>query len=250
MARSERPHYLSITPEIDSRLKRALKISLIVHSAFLFTVVTKEAFFPSKPVLYIPSLRVDLVALPDQLKKDLNKPKPLPGEDKQKPTTKTKSKATEVADPGAMATKPAPSDSRKKKIQGALARIKALERISSESEPEPKKLKGNFLSKGTSQAGEARESAMTNYYEEAVDQVRRNWELPPWLARKGLSAQVRIAVDQQGKVIQLVFVKPSGDAQFDDAVKASIMKAQPFPMPPQEVRSVVMGSGFVLGFPL
>lgn len=247
MARSDRPQYLVISPDLDPRLKRAIKISLIIHASFLFTIVTKETFFPSTPELYIPSLRVDLVALPDQLKKDINKPRPLPGDEKQ--TAQKKSKATEVADPGAMATKSLPSQDRKKKIQGALARIKALERIA-EDEPKNKKLKGNFLSKGTSQSGDAKESAMTNYYEEVVDQVRRYWELPVWLARRGLSAQVRIALDQNGKVVQLVFVKSSGDPQFDDYAKGSIMSAQPFPMPPTEVRGVVMGSGFVLGFPL
>ncbi|MCM0606917.1 MAG: cell envelope integrity protein TolA [Xanthomonadaceae bacterium] len=247
MARSDRPQYLSLSPDLDSRLKRALKISLIIHAMFLFTIVTKETFFPTTPILYIPSLRVDLVALPDQLKKDINKPRPLPGDDK--PITQKKSKATEVADPGEMATKSAPSQVRKKKIQGALARIKALEKIQ-EEEPKNKKMKGNFLSKGTSQSGDAKESAMTNYYEEVVDQVRRFWELPVWLARRGLSAQVRVALDQKGRILQLVFVKSSGDPQFDDYAKGSIMSAQPFPMPPAEVRSVVMGSGFVLGFPL
>ena len=253
MARSDRPHYLVQTPEIDARLKRALKISLIFHSAFLFTVVTKEVFFPSVPDVMIPTLRVDLVALPDHLKKDLDKPRPIPGDEKpqKKPPAPpvTKSKATEVADPGAMATKPAPSDTRKKKIQGALARIKALEKI---QEEEPKKIvaKGNILSKGSSLSGEAKESVMSNYYMEVVEQVRRYWELPVWLARKNLSAQVRIALDGTGKVVQLVFVKSSGDPQFDDYAKSSILSAQPFPPPPTDVRSVVMGTGFVLGFPL
>lgn len=61
----------------DQGYGRALKISVILHVLFLVSVLFKALVFPSQPKPYIPSLRVDMVALPDVLKKDLqNLPPP------------------------------------------------------------------------------------------------------------------------------------------------------------------------------
>src|SRR4051794_31490479 len=54
-------------------LKSAVRLSLILHIACVFIFFFHEFFF-AKPKPYIPTLKVDLVALPDTLKKDLQTP--------------------------------------------------------------------------------------------------------------------------------------------------------------------------------
>src|SRR4051794_31182171 len=55
----------------EEGFRQALKWSLIAHVVFLVIVILKSLIFPSTAKPYVPTLRVDMVALPDALKKDL-----------------------------------------------------------------------------------------------------------------------------------------------------------------------------------
>lgn len=83
-----------------------------------------------------------------------------------------------------------------------------------------------------------------------VNRVRANWSLPTWLARQNLSARVQIFIDSQGKVQGIRFHKPSGNAQFDEAVQKAISKSQPFDSPPKDMAATLLTRGVFLGFPL
>src|SRR5690242_2494332 len=52
-------------------LSYGLKWSLGAHALLILAVLVKSFIFPGKPIPYIPTLKVDLVGLPDVLKKDL-----------------------------------------------------------------------------------------------------------------------------------------------------------------------------------
>src|SRR3954469_10400830 len=58
--------------------KFGLRVSLIAHGALLFFVLIKSVFSPGEPIPYIPALRVDMVGLPDVLKKDLSQLSKIP----------------------------------------------------------------------------------------------------------------------------------------------------------------------------
>ncbi len=251
----------------EPKLGRTLKISLIAHLAFVALVVIKSLIFPSKPMSFIPTLRVDLVGLPDILKKDksslskLTEPAELNKALKEaeriakqmKPVAPVKA-PKEVAAPDEMVLKPksmAQTKERKKKLQSALDRIKALNKISeSEDTPKATLVKGNQVSKGTSLSGDAREAAEASYFDLLRDKLQENWSLPVWIARQNLSAQIQIYIDGRGRLRNLRFIKVSGNPQFDEAVKRTVSDSQPYPVPPHELAEGLMIDGILVGFPL
>ncbi|HCB13262.1 MAG TPA: hypothetical protein DEP36_06800 [Gammaproteobacteria bacterium] len=52
-----------------------------------------------------------------------------------------------------------------------------------------------------------------------------------------LSCEVVISVNDNGAVTKVRIVKSSGDAQFDDSVKAAIFSASPLPMPANDYQA-------------
>jgi TonB family protein len=247
---------------------QGLRVSVMVHAGFAAAVILRFLVFPTKPAVFVPTLRVDIVGLPDILKKDLSKvprapsldeiaqalkhadeqlkknppPKPLPNLPKPEPepdrmVLHPKRAAPEVSEA-----------TREKRLHTALARVKALERIEQkESSPV---VKGNKVSKGTSLSGDAKEAAQASYYDTLRERLQENWALPVWIARQELSAQVRIFIDARGRLHNYAFMKPSGNAQFDDAVKKAIADSSPFPAPPAELGSGLLADGILVGFPL
>lgn len=239
----------------EDPIGRAITWSLIGHGAIALIVVLKSLVFPGQPLLISPpALRVDLVGLPDLLKKDLAKiSQPAPPKE-----------AKEVTPPKTVTAEPLPKademvlnpkKTQKAKINSALARIRALERLKDNTEDAEKNeesivIKGNQVSAGTSLSGNARENAQAGYYDLARDSLVEFWTLPPWLARQKLSAQVQIRIDPAGRVLSSKFVKSSGNPTFDAAILNTIRDAQPFPRPPKELLSSLADDGIVFGFPL
>ncbi len=261
-----------ILPE-DERFSRGIKRSLIFHAIVFSIIILKSLVFPGKPLTYVSSLRVDLVGLPDTLKKDLTRlPKPVDPTQKlteevkqpeskakevKTPTVAKSQKDVEQAKPDEMVLKPKHAESpkdRQNRLKNSLARIKSLAKITSEAETMPTStnvaVKGNILSKGTSLSGDAKESAETSYFDLVRDRLQENWALPVWLARQKLSAQIQVFIDSRGRLAGSKFIKSSGNAQFDDSVKKTLTESQPFPVPPSEIASSVLVNGILVGFPL
>jgi TolA protein len=262
----------SMPPRLPPKLQgdydydRGLKWSLALHVAAIAGILIKSLVFPSNPTPYIPTLRVDIVGLPDILKKDLkNTPS---GKDvseilkkaeedakKIKPAKLPKIKA--VTEPDEIALKPLKQDDKKiekkreRDMKAALDRMKALAKLVPDSERHSTPLiKGNKISKGSSLSGDARESDQSNYYDSVLQRLQNNWALPIWLSRQNLSAQVQIFIDARGRLHGFRFVKTSGNPQFDDAVKRALAESEPFPLPPEELSSNVLVNGIIFGFPL
>ncbi|MCM2278539.1 MAG: cell envelope integrity protein TolA [Oligoflexia bacterium] len=249
----------------EQGLSFGMRWSFGIHAAILAYVVLKSLVFPGKPIVYTPSLRVDIVGLPDVLKKDLPSlakvPPPVSGSEapsKSAPAPKSKS---EPAAPDEMVLKPKKADpkaeaqERQKKLKNALARIKALDKISGEPQKQQAPmpgilLKGNVISRGTSLEGNARESSEAGYFDTLRERLRENWMLPVWLARQKLSAQINIFIDTRGQLRGFTIVRSSGNPQFDEAVKKTLTQSQPFPPPPEAIAGTLMSNGVLVGFPL
>lgn len=257
----------TVSPDRDKDLSIGMKWSLIVHLALATGIIAKSLIFPGQPTLIVPTLRVDIVGLPDILKKDLSQVTPskdaaLEEALKQaeqdaktvKPPAPVKSQA-EPAQPDEMVLKPktgSDAQARNKKNKSALDRIKALAKITSEESPKKTSpiIKGNQISKGTSLSGDAKESAVANYYDDLRARLQDNWSLPVWIARKNLSARVLIFIDARGRLQNFQFVSSSGNPQFDDAVKRSLIESQPYPIPPSQLKGTLLAEGILVGFPL
>lgn len=240
----------------EDRLGRAVTWSFVGHGAIALFIVLKSLVFPGEPVMIAPALRVDLVGLPDLLKKDLSSvPKILPkSETPAKPATKPVPSA-EIAKPDEMVLHPKKTEKTKKKIDAALARIRALERLKDKTDDENADeeaivIKGNQISKGASLSGDAREKAQFGYYDLVREALVEYWALPTYLTREKLSAQIQMRIDPAGRVLSLKFVKSSGNPKFDEAIRATIRDAQPLPRPPKELLGSLADDGIVVGFPL
>jgi TonB family protein len=271
----------------DRDLGRGFRLSVAAHIALALFILIKAVILPGKPVPLVPTLRVDMVGLPDLLKQDLKKapdaransdainealkqaeesakkiqpPKPLP----------KVAEPVEKAEPNEMVLKPKqiqtakrekekPKEKekhREKKLMSALNRIRALEKIKDDVKSHKPAtanstlIKGNKLSKGSSLSGDAIESDVANYYDSVRERLQDNWEIPIWFKNQGFSAKVQIFIDRSGRLRNFRFIKPSGNAQFDDAVKRTVSESQPFPIPPDDVISTVLVDGILVGFPL
>lgn len=250
-------------------ISNGLKWSLAFHFGLITTALVKTIAFPSQPILYIPSLRVDLVDLPDQLKNDLiraakNPPPPQaadPPKKEEPPPQAAPKPPTSASKPAAskdeMVVKPAPAGaddaSRKRQMKNALERVKSLAKIANQLEATPRpvaQVKGNMISKGTSLSGDARETSQATYFDSLRDRLHAHWALPIWLARQNLSAQVQIQIDSRGALHQFRFVRLSGNPQFDEAVKRTLQESQPYPPPPPELAEALLTDGILVGFPL
>lgn len=260
----------------DKDLSWSFRWSVGLHAAIAIFLVLKSIVFPSDPAPYVSALRVDIVGLPDLLKNerpDPNKPSlselesrlketERQAEDLKLPTPTKADKAVEKADPAEMVLKPQKqkaekTEDRQKKLRSALDRIKSLDKIAQlQSKEQQEKatagqlIKGNQISKGTSLTGEARENAVATYFDAVRDALQSNWTLNAWLARQKFSARIQVYIDSRGNLRSYKFTKVSGNAAFDDAVKAAIFKSQPFPAPPEGIAHSVLVDGISVGFPL
>lgn len=244
---SMNPSYESKTTDLP--LGEGVIWSLIAHLTLGIIVVLKSLFLPSAPERYIPSLKVDLVALPDLTPEERH------NLSLKKSKSKTQSEKKEVKKKAASKGKQLIQQrkARKTKIKSALSRIKSITEVQEEAQTEdttPDLIKGNFLSKGSSLSGEAKEKGEPTYFDQVLERVRAHWTLPIWLARQQLSAQAVIYLSPTGDLISIRFQKPSGSTQFDEAVKSSIRKSAPFPPPPTELAPMIQSGGILLGFPL
>ncbi len=236
-------------------LSKAIKVSIAIHVAVFVLLILKDLVMPSAIVTkeYLPSLKVDLVALPDKKVSEVVTPTQPALPEEAKPTSKPEPVAPKADDDDfALKKKTLPKTKEQKKkeehqdkMNSALARIKALEKIKA-----GETIKGNKVMKGSSAKGVTTESAETIYMDVVRDKISSEWELPQWLQDKNFSAKVLVKIDRRGMISIVRFLKNSGNAQFDAAVKRTLQIASPLPVPPIAVLPSVSQDGIVLGFPL
>lgn len=263
------------------QLSVGLKWSGLAHALLFMLVVFQNLLFPSTPILYVPTLRVDLVGLPDVLKKDLKTPTQMKAENQTKqditkilkeaeqaahkikeresrkePELKSPDHSMTIASKAKL-EKEGSKKTVENKNKNALARIKALAKVQPTEEPSRsaspstlKIIKGNRLSPGTSLSGEAKEGLAAEYFDLLKEHLLDNFTLPPWLSRQNFSAQVVLFIDSRGQIRRYNFVKLSGNPQFDDVIKKTLQESQPLPLPPQSFQASLITNGILVGFPL
>jgi outer membrane biosynthesis protein TonB len=231
----------------NAPLSTALKRSLIGH-AIVIAIATLSSMIHQQPrERIIPTLRVDLVALPDHKKDEAQA---LPAPEKIEPEKKTAASVTPeptVVTPKVKVQEADVSLSKKRKkieksMKGAIERLRALEKL--------RALKGNIISKGTTTSGEAKEREEATYFDGVLQKLRDNWELPSWLQTQGLSAQVIVYLNSKGNILRIQFKRPSGNEVYDQEVRRAIQRSAPFDVPPEAVTESLSEDGVLLGFPL
>lgn len=216
---------------------------------------------PRKPMQYRPNVRVDLVGLPDIKKSDATlhqdtnadfermkqKLAAVDAEIRSERARQLKNPSKQAVEPAFHPTKAATmgNPNRKKELSRAIDRIRSLQALK-ESIQKSAPAKGNIMQKG-SVIGDSAGNDPNIYIDNLVARIRDNWDLPLWLANKGLSAKVVLHLNHQGQIAQVVFTQSSGNEQFDQVVRNTIQKSTPFAAPPPDE---IISDGLMLGFPL
>ncbi|MEK7356504.1 MAG: cell envelope integrity protein TolA [Bdellovibrionota bacterium] len=249
--------------EDDDGLGRSLLISLGVHAVGFIIFFVRAVFYPSEPLVLEDAIRVDIVALPDKGKMQELPPPPIEAPPvrppKAEPAPVEPPKPVDVPKPVVKPPTPeAPAvdiKKTKKNQDAALKRLEAMEKIKKMMEQEasntkvaaPTVVKGNEVSKGSALKGLAR-IAQENYLRTVDASVKRRWDLPKWMSDANLSARIRLYVDARGTVVKAVFIKTSGNEDYDARIKTAVEAASPFPAPPNELVNVLSVDGIELEF--
>ena len=216
------------------------KGSFILHLGLFFAFLIKPLVLPSEQIISVPSIRVDMVDLPDKIVEPLkiekpeNKPKEKPK--KLKPKKKKVDKAKEVKTQKIVPNKLGKS---------AIQKIKQMQALKSDSKDNAETVvKGNRLSKGTQLEGE--EKKEYDFYIDLLGaHARRFWLVPGWLENEDLTTEVRVFLDEDGYVTEQFVEKSSGNSSFDQSVKESIENASPFPRPVEKFVGLVKLRGII-----
>ena len=78
-----------------------------------------------------------------------------------------------------------------------------------------------------------RQTTIDKYMNFIEAKVYQNWIKPPSVS-KGLVCELRVKLIPSGEVIHIEVSKSSGDAAYDQSVRAAVQKASPLPLPPAE----------------
>ncbi len=266
--------------EIDQqrqRTERYVAISFSVH-ILLFLSFEIGDLFMQKPIVVEPSVLVDIVALPTEVKNNdqappdatlppkPNMPPPPPSSPPATPEIATKPEPKAPApDEDEMSLERRKEAQAKKRAEAALKRMRELlrrERLAEEERQQKRKadleafekkyrqaISGNKKNDGTSLTGQMR--ATLNAYVGAItDKIRSNWALPSFLQDQKLVAWIVIHIDGRGNVVAMEFTRVSGNKLFDDYAEGAIRRSSPLPSPPTEMASGLRKSGVEVKFPL
>lgn len=255
----------------DDDLLKGLKVSIGLHIALVAAFTIRAVFFAPVKIDYSAAVRVDIVGLPDKAQEQQLPPKQEEAakpEAKPEPAVKTPPKEVKAEKPVKIAPKKDTEAinlvKEKNKQKEALEKLKALaaiEEMKKEAERESKKaagvgdtksnatkIKGNVLAAGTALTG-LNKLQHDSYLSSLDQQIKQHWYLPEWLAKKPLRAQVRLKIDEKGRILSREIVLSSGNSSYDELALETIDKSAPFAAPPEKFMTIVAVNGLVIGFP-
>jgi len=234
--------------------KHWLIASVSLHASLIFMILASHSIYRliARPLLISTGIgraepiNIDVVGLPNILKKDLPKLNKEASEEKEPPK-----KAEMVL-----------SDKESKKIAEKKDNLIAKVKDSVEQEnnylAKIKIIKGMQEQKGTADGTSTAADKGTGvdpdavpsdpYFKTVKEYVRAYWKVPLWSNFEGLNALVLVKIANDGSIIELGVSQSSGNAKFDDLALSSVKNAAPFPAPPATVRNAVE-SGVILSFP-
>lgn len=263
----------------EDKLSRGIGISFAIHAILISFFALKAAFLDPEPIDFSQAVRVDMVGLPEKLKqlpdsaKENAKPA-LPEKEKpaEKPVEKVVEKKPEpkpepkpVVKPKAPVKDAVNLDKTKSQQQSAIEKLKAmaaLEKIKQEVSQQKKtpppvgtgqdktgaKVKGNVISPGTALSGLSK-LQHDSYAADLNTAIKKNWQLPEWLANRDFKAQAKVFIDSRGNILSRKIVKSSGNQSYDEYVLKTIDASAPLPPPPEKFTSLVEVDGILIGFP-
>ena len=246
-----------------------MNLSSIWLKAFFFSLGLHllTAFFlfylprPSKPSFQVVHLKLKSVTLPAPAPGGLTRPKKVTPQKSKAP--KSVPQKTRSAPPKRLSRKSKTALSKKKKVTSSRKKSltpkttkKAPKKASSPPKPrvspeeerllaqrlaalkEEKKLKERLARlqsrpKGQGPGGISLGGGISEEFaRRLMVHLRSFWAVPEILqGHKDLSAEVQLQLAPDGRLISFRFLRPSGEPLFDEAVVATLKRAQPLPAP-------------------
>lgn len=207
------------------------------------------------------AIKVDVVAMPKMTYQELKKLSPPPKNKVAKPKVETKDtggsdkailkkekKTKSLADMlSKYATRDVKEDNKPRK------KVKKIEEVEDNTDYSGVIAAGNKLSEGSSYTGTSSvqaQGAFDEYVLSVMEEVRKYWKLPAYLANLELSCHVQIFINAQGKLLDYKIIKSSGNKEYDNKAISSIRSVKKFPRPDKEITNRLVAGEIVLAFPI
>lgn len=264
------PYQKTINDTGELEINKGLKWSLGLHVGLVLFLILRTYVVSNDVIDYDSAIRVDIVGLPEKIDpKKLAPAEPTPPKPKEAepppppPPPEPAKEVPKLPDQKKIDPEAVNLDTVKKKQQQALNRLKSLSAIEqikknlekqkndsekTGNEKSATQVKGNILSPGTELTG-LNKLQHENYVAQIDRQIKQNWSIPEWLAKKDYKAQVLLKLDENGLIVFRQIVKSSGNTNYDDAVLETIDKSAPYPHPPEKLIAIVGSRGMLIGFP-
>lgn len=198
------------------------------------------------------SINVDVVGLPNILKKDLAT---LSQDNIQKEETAEKDEMVLRDNTKIVKDKTKLVQELKKSIddkENYLKRIKIIKGLKQNNNSVTSSGKGmgsgTGNGDGSGQGTGSGEVVGSPYFTTIKELIRSYWNIPTWMRSEGLNAQITIRIGSNGELNSIELSKPSGDSDFDKLAFQAVKSAAPFTPPPPSIKDLV-DNGIVLSFP-
>ena len=231
--------------------KRWLIVSISIHATIILILLVGNTIyrFVSRPVFISGGIgdgepiSIDVVGMPNVLKKDIASLNKEAKEEKTKPemTLPEKTRTSIQKDSLVSKIKEAVQEE-----QNYLAKIKIIKGLQVQ-----KGVAGgtSMSSTGTGGSGGSADNVQANPYFHTVKQYVRNyWKIPNWMKPDGLNVLVVVKIADDGSISEASVSQSSGNTDFDALALNAVKNAAPFPTPPVSVRETLQ-SGIILSFP-
>jgi colicin import membrane protein len=124
----------------------------------------------------------------------------------------------------------------------------AVERAKARGETSQKSAKGEILSSGSGEGqgaaalgsggrggpGVVKGVDFVIYQNRMLSTIKENWA---WVGQRGnLKVVVHFGIKENGEIVGLKIVQPSGDPSYDESVLRAVKKSSPLPAPPESYR--------------
>lgn len=99
------------------------------------------------------------------------------------------------------------------------------------------------------QTGEV-DAILATYVGEIKRKISNEWITMPKNTEVGQSliTKVKVKIDESGRIISTVINQRSGDMTFDLSALRAVERASPFPTPPESIKNIALGEGFLIEF--
>ena len=197
------------------------------------------------------SINVDVVGLPNVLKKDIQEMATLDSAEE------------ETAEQKEMVLKENVSINKKKLLaklkqsveskDNYLKKIKVIKGMKSADNNKISEAQKTGTETGTGSGqgegnGESTGPTVNPYFVNIKDLVRTYWQIPTWLKSEGLNTQITIKIGDDGQLTHIQITKTSGNSDFDKLAYQAVKNSSPFTPPPLAVKDIVE-NGVILSFP-